>query len=100
MNVAEAVHMRMHFAFGSLRGRVLLACAVTSFAGVVLAMAVFVRFARMSAQEGCCKENMGWSAHNMVACQDVKGHLPPAHTDAPDGRRMHSWRVLAVRAVM
>ena len=30
----------------------------------------------------------------MHAYMDKHGHFPPAHVDSPDGRRVHSWRIL------
>jgi len=47
-----------------------------------------------SSQLSACENNLSQLALAMQSYHDRYGTYPPAHSDAPDGTPMHSWRVL------
>jgi len=64
---------------------------------LVSALAWFLVFAieaRKHAQALSCQGHLKWLGVSIFQYNQLDGHLPPAHIDAPDGSRMHSWRAL------
>ena len=41
-----------------------------------------------------CESNCKGIVVSILSYEEYHNHLPPAHIDAPDGSRMHSWRAL------
>lgn len=41
-----------------------------------------------------CESHCTGRVMSMLCYEQYHNHLPPAHVDAPDGSRMHSWRAL------
>jgi hypothetical protein len=67
---------------------------------VVLLLIAFVLFAylihraRVQALDLQCESNCKWHVVAILEHEQRHNQLPPAHVDAPDGSRMHSWRAL------
>ena len=55
---------------------------------------VFLWYARSQSQRVECGANLFGLIYGMRVYQDKYGHLPAAYVEAPDGKRMHSWRIL------
>jgi prepilin-type processing-associated H-X9-DG protein len=49
---------------------------------------------RSHSRELKCQGDMAWLGSSILEYHELYGHLPPAHVDASDGARLHSWRAL------
>jgi prepilin-type processing-associated H-X9-DG protein len=63
--------------------------------GIVVAVTGY-RNAWQHAWESNCSGHMCAIGQALLLYEDHHGYLPPPHIDAPDGRRMHSWRAVIV----
>ncbi len=75
-------------------------CIVMLVTGVAAVGSVlFIGYGRSQGQRIQCVANLFSLGYGMRVYQDKYGHLPPAHVDGSDGRRMHSWRILVTEHV-
>ena len=75
-------------------------CIVMLVTGVAAVGSVlFIGYGRSQGQRIQCVAHLFQLGYGMRVFQDKYGHLPPAHVDGSDGRRMHSWRILVTEHV-
>ena len=67
--------------------------------GMSVGSAFLMMYARTQAAMTICRANLSQLGHRMGAFRAEFGHLPPAHVVAPNGNRLHSWRILVTKYV-
>lgn len=73
--------------------------AIALFATVAITgvfLAILVMHARRQARTNQCRGNLVAIVLGMHYHDDKYGHLPPAYVANPEGKRLHSWRILLV----
>lgn len=73
--------------------------AIALFATVAITgvfLAILVMHARRQARTNQCWGNLVAIVLGMHYHDDKYGHLPPAYVANPEGKRLHSWRILLV----
>lgn len=72
---------------------------VVFVAGCAMCFVLLVLHVKELSNTAQCGANVFELGHGMHAYLDKHGHFPPAHVDSPDGKRMHSWRILVTEDI-
>ena len=84
---------------GVLIYRLTIGVGVLLILGMSVGSAFLVMYARTRAAMTICRANLSQLGHRMGAFRDEFGHLPPAHVVAPNGSRLHGWRILVTKYI-
>jgi hypothetical protein len=66
---------------------------------LVVLLGVRMKGVRDAAKDSVCRGHLTELGVAMHQYHEEYGHLPPAYIANPDGRRMHSWRVLVLEFI-